>query len=165
MASVGYGFGNYGKSFYGEPVFEFGEATIAQTSSVVASGSITLNASSSIDQTSGFTSAGTIVFPASATIAQTSGFTSTAEVVILGSATIAQTSGFTATGTQIDAGEASIDQTSGFTATCEVVKLGLAKDAVAMHWGIQAIGVPENRLEDLRNHAQAMGANRWWVSN
>ncbi len=47
----------------------------------------------------------------------------------------------------------------------EVVKLGLAKDAIATHWGIQAIGVPENRLEDLRNHAQAMGANRWWVSN
>ncbi len=47
----------------------------------------------------------------------------------------------------------------------EVVKLGLAKDAVAMSWGIKALGVPENRLKDLRNHAQSMGANRWWVSN
>ena len=26
MASVGYGYGGYGKSFYGQPVFEFGEA-------------------------------------------------------------------------------------------------------------------------------------------
>jgi hypothetical protein len=47
----------------------------------------------------------------------------------------------------------------------EVVKLGLAKDAVAMPWGIRAVGVPEHRLEDLRNHAYSMGANRWWVSN
>ena len=46
----------------------------------------------------------------------------------------------------------------------EVVKLGLAKDAIAMPWGIQAIGVPTHRLNDLRNHAKSMGANRWWIS-
>ncbi len=46
----------------------------------------------------------------------------------------------------------------------EVVKLGLAKDAQAMPWGIRAIGVPEHRLDELKEHAQSMGANRWWVA-
>ena len=46
----------------------------------------------------------------------------------------------------------------------EVVKLGFAKDAVAMPWGIRVVGVPANRLDDLKNHAESMGANRWWVT-
>ena len=46
----------------------------------------------------------------------------------------------------------------------EVVKLGFAKDAVAMPWGIQVVGVPANRLDDLKHHAKSMGANRWWVT-
>jgi hypothetical protein len=46
----------------------------------------------------------------------------------------------------------------------EVVKLGLARDAQAMPWGIRAIGVPANRLDDLMRHAESMGANRWWIS-
>jgi hypothetical protein len=47
----------------------------------------------------------------------------------------------------------------------EVVKLGLAKNAEAMPWGIRAVGVPANRLEDLRSHAKSMGASRWWIAN
>lgn len=47
----------------------------------------------------------------------------------------------------------------------DVVKLGLAKNAVAMPWGIQAVGVPANRLQELRSHAKSMGASRWWIAN
>ena len=47
----------------------------------------------------------------------------------------------------------------------EVVKLGLAKNAEALPWGIRAVGVPANRLEDLRSHAKSMGASRWWIAN
>ena len=46
----------------------------------------------------------------------------------------------------------------------EVVKLGFAKNAVAMPWGIRAVDVPANRLDDLKYHAESMGANRWWVT-
>ena len=46
----------------------------------------------------------------------------------------------------------------------EVVKLGLARDAQAMPWGIRVVGVPANRLDDLMRHAESMGANRWWIS-
>ena len=46
----------------------------------------------------------------------------------------------------------------------EVVKLGLARDAQAMPWGIRVVGVPANRLNDLKRHAESMGANRWWIS-
>ena len=46
----------------------------------------------------------------------------------------------------------------------EVVKLGLARDAQAMPWGIRVVGVPANRLDDLKRHAESMGANRWWIS-
>ena len=47
----------------------------------------------------------------------------------------------------------------------EIVKLGLARDAQAMPWGIRAIGVPANRLNDLKKHAESMGASRWWISD
>ena len=47
----------------------------------------------------------------------------------------------------------------------EVVKLGLARDAQAMPWGIRAIGVPADRLNDLKKHAESMGASRWWISD
>ena len=47
----------------------------------------------------------------------------------------------------------------------EVVKLGLARDAQAMPWGIRAIGVPADRLNDLKRHAESMGANRWWIAD
>jgi len=47
----------------------------------------------------------------------------------------------------------------------EVVKLGLARDAQAMPWGIRVVGVPANRLNDLKRHAESMGANRWWISD
>jgi hypothetical protein len=47
----------------------------------------------------------------------------------------------------------------------DVVKLGLAKSAEAMPWGIRAVGVPANRLQDLRSHAKSMGASRWWIAN
>jgi len=47
----------------------------------------------------------------------------------------------------------------------EIVKLGLAKDAQAMPWGIRAVGVPANRLDDLKHHAESMGANRWWIAD
>ena len=47
----------------------------------------------------------------------------------------------------------------------EVVKLGLARDAQAMPWGIRVVGVPANRLDDLKRHAESMGANRWWISD
>jgi hypothetical protein len=46
----------------------------------------------------------------------------------------------------------------------EVVKLGFAKDAEAMPWGIRVVGVPANRLDDLKYHAKSMGANRWWIT-
>lgn len=56
-----------------------------------------------------------------------------------------------------------------FTATLfaarEVVKLGLAKRAVATPWGIYAESVPANRLKDLRSHSKSMGASRWWIAN
>ena len=47
----------------------------------------------------------------------------------------------------------------------EVVKLGLAKSAEAMPWGIRAVGVPANRLQELQSHAKSMGASRWWIVN
>jgi len=47
----------------------------------------------------------------------------------------------------------------------EVVKLGLAKDAQAMPWGIRVIGVRADRLDDLQQHAASMGAKRWWISD
>jgi hypothetical protein len=47
----------------------------------------------------------------------------------------------------------------------EVVKLGLAKYAEAMPWGIRAVGVPANRLQELQSHAKSMGASRWWIVN
>ena len=68
MASVGYGFGRYGHSFYGEPVFEFGEATLAESSGFTASGSITFYVSATLAETSGFSSTGHIVFLGSATL-------------------------------------------------------------------------------------------------
>jgi len=46
----------------------------------------------------------------------------------------------------------------------EVVKLGLAKDAQAMPWGIRAIGVRADRLADLQQYAASMGSKRWWVT-
>ena len=45
MASVGYGYGGYGKSFYGQPVFEFGEATLAEASGFTATATNTFSAS------------------------------------------------------------------------------------------------------------------------
>ena len=47
----------------------------------------------------------------------------------------------------------------------EVVKLGLAKYAEAMPWGIRAVGVPADRLQELQSHAKSMGASRWWIAN
>jgi hypothetical protein len=47
----------------------------------------------------------------------------------------------------------------------EIVKLGFAKNAEAMPWGIRAFNVPTDRLNDLKRHAESMGANRWWIAD
>jgi hypothetical protein len=47
----------------------------------------------------------------------------------------------------------------------EVVRLGLAKNAQAMRWGIRVTDVPASRIDALRSHATSMGAKRWWISN
>ena len=59
MASVGYGYGGYGKSHYGQPIFEIGEANLAQTSGLSASASMTFAVSATSAQTSGVTASGT----------------------------------------------------------------------------------------------------------
>ena len=104
MASVGYGEYTYGKSHYGQPVYHFGVATSAQTSSMTASAKQIDRGVATIAQTSSMTAVGVQIDRGSATSAQTSGMTSTGHRIHLGTGTSAQTSSMTATGKQIDRG-------------------------------------------------------------
>ena len=58
MASVGYGLYTYGKSNYGTPVYHFGAATIAQTSSATADGRFVITGASTISAVSSATATG-----------------------------------------------------------------------------------------------------------
>jgi len=115
MASVGYGLYTYGKSHYGTPVYHFGVATSAQTSSMSAVGRQLDVATATLAQTSSMSATGVQLDVGSATLAQTSSMTATGVQIDLGTATIAQTSGMSATGTQIDKTSATIAQTSSMT--------------------------------------------------
>ena len=97
MASVGYGEYTYGKSHYGTPVYHFGVATSAQTSSMTAIGR-------QIDRGA---SIGPVV----------SNMTATGRYTLTVSATVAQTSSMTAVGTQIDRGLNTIEGISSFSAS------------------------------------------------
>jgi len=58
MASVGYGLYTYGKSHYGTPVYHFGVATSAQTSSMSALGRQIDRGTATLAQTSGMSASG-----------------------------------------------------------------------------------------------------------
>jgi hypothetical protein len=73
MASVGYGYGKYGKADYGTPVYHFGAAAIAQTSSATAVGRFVITGAATPVGTSGFTATGRFVITGASTIAATSG--------------------------------------------------------------------------------------------
>ena len=48
MASVGYGFGGYGKSYWGTPQFELAESSITATSNLTAVGVVPVTGEVSI---------------------------------------------------------------------------------------------------------------------
>jgi len=81
MASVGYGLYTYGKSNYGTPVYHFGTATIAATSSATAVGRFVITGAATSAQTSGFTATGRFVITGASTISATSGFTAESSLI------------------------------------------------------------------------------------
>ena len=100
MASVGYGYGGYGKSHFGTPVFQIGAATISATSGATATGRQIDRGQATISATSSVTAVGIQIDLGSATIAATSSATSAGVRIALGASTISSTSSMTATGHQ-----------------------------------------------------------------